>query len=110
MFDSNTAFSISKDSIVTIVEKIISETDGAEIIEIKENKLLGKISPKLVRHGVKINFKNGVIEVFVSINMKKGSNIAAICEGMQNNIKKTIQDMTNAVVSKVHITLADCIS
>lgn len=110
MFDSNTAFSISKDSLVTIVEKIISETDGAEMIPIKENKLLTKISPKLARHRVKINFKNGVIEVFVSVNMRRGANIAATCETMQNNIKKTIQDMTNAVVSKVSITLADCIS
>jgi len=78
------------------------------MIEKKENKFLTKISSKLTRHSVKINFKDGVIEVFVSINMRRGANISATCETMQNNIKKTIQDMTNAVVSKVSITLADC--
>ncbi|MCC8192982.1 MAG: Asp23/Gls24 family envelope stress response protein [Ruminococcus sp.] len=110
MFDSNTAFSISKDSLVAMVEKMISETDGASLVPIAENKLLSKISPRLVRHCVKINFKNGVIEVFASINMKRGCVVAAVCESMQNNIKKTIQDMTSAVVSKVSITLVDCIS
>lgn len=111
MFDSNnTAFNISKDSLITIVEKIITETDGAELYQAKGIKLAEKISPKFKRSAVKIKNQNDVLSVYASIVIKKGQNTPALCEAMQKNIKKSIQEMTGAVVSRVCITVEDCIS
>ncbi len=109
MLDSGSSFNISKSSLITIVEKIISETDGAELYRVEDN-LIDKLIPRRSKKGVRIEFANGVIEVFISVLMKKGMDIPFVCETMQNSIKKAVQEMTNAVVNKINIRLVDCIA
>lgn len=109
MLDSGSSFNISKSSLITIVEKIISETDGAELYRVEDN-LIDKLIPRRSKKGVRIEFTNGVIEVFISVLMKKGVDIPFVCETMQNSIKKAVQEMTNAVVNKINIRLVDCIA
>lgn len=109
MLDSGSSFNISKSSLITIVEKIISETDGAELYRVEDN-LIDKLIPRRSKKGVRIEFTNGVIEVFISVLMKKGMDIPFVCETMQNSIKKAVQEMTNAVVNKINIRLVDCIA
>lgn len=109
MFDSGSSLNISKSSLITIVEKIISETDGAELYCV-DSSPIRKLIPYRDKNGVRVEFKNGVIEVFVSVLMKKGLDIPIVCEAMQNSIKRAVQEMTNAVVNKVNIKLIDCIA
>lgn len=109
MFDGGSSFNISKTSLITIVEKIISEKDETMLYK-SENNFIKKVLPIKGKSGVRIDIKNDVLEIFVPILMKKGTDVAKVSEELQNSIKCSVQEMTNAVVNKVNIKLVDLIA
>lgn len=106
----NSSFNISKDSLATIVERIINETDGVELYLGTKTKLLHKLSSTLKASPVKIKNQGGVLGVRVPIIVKRGRNVPSLCESIQKAIKKSIQEMAGAVVSRVSITVVDCVA
>lgn len=57
--------------------------------------------------GVQVSHKDGdtVIDVFVCV--KQDARIIDVAEAVQNNVKKTIQDMTGRAVTAVNVHIAD---
>lgn len=57
--------------------------------------------------GVRVSRKDGEIVLDVFIAVKRDFKIMDVAEAVQNNVKKTVQDMTNCAVSRVNVHIAD---
>ena len=65
--------------------------------------LLNKIVPQ---NAVRVEMKDNVADVTISIVVKYGAKISEVGEKVQQNVKASIQNMTQISVAKVNIVVA----
>ncbi len=96
---------LSEDVVAKMATVAALEIDG--VCEVVPNTSLKKIfSPKDTRSvDVKISQDSMVVDIYVKL--KVGVNISSLCVAVQENIKKSIQNMTGYAVSKVNVFVAD---
>lgn len=96
---------LSEDVIAQMVSTAACEIEG--VCELVPNPNFKKIFSSKTTQSVNVKYSQDsmIIELFVKLNV--GVNIASVCESIQENVKKTIQNMTNTPVSKVNVVVAD---
>ncbi|MGN0620695.1 MAG: Asp23/Gls24 family envelope stress response protein [Porcipelethomonas sp.] len=87
---------ISENVLTEIAENAVNEIDGVKVAAKKHMMISG---------GSRISFifKGGAAEFTVPVVINCGCRTVQCTEQIQNNIKKSIQDMTGIAVSKVNV-------
>ncbi len=81
----------------TEVEGIVGLTGG--VME----ELTGKLGKKSYTKGVKVEVNDEVAVVEMTVSVKYGSKIQAVCKQVQTNVKNSIETMTGLTVAQVNI-------
>ena len=70
------------------------------------NELVGKLGMKNLSKGVKVDVTEEHVSVVLSLNLKYGYSIPAVCETVQEKVKNAIENMTGLTVLEVNIKIA----
>ena len=87
---------------VKISNKAIEEMVKLATLDVDGVFCLGQGS-KLIP-AIKISVVQGVLSVRVAITVKADVKVKNVCEQVQKNVKQTIQDSADILVSSVHVT------
>lgn len=99
---TQTSLNISKEVVLTIASEVISEIDGVyALANIPMKK--GLFSTNSITRPIKISFYVDVVHVDIGIVVNMNYKIREVAEQVQENIKKTVQDMTGITVAKVNV-------
>lgn len=63
---------------------------------------LGKVN---LQKPVSVELLENVAEITVSLTVRYGSQIPAVCEKVQENVKSAVQNMTSITVARVNIVV-----
>ncbi len=96
---------LSEEVVAQMVSAAASEVDGVSCL-VPNPTFKNLFSSKTTKAvSVKYALDSMTIEMYVKIKM--GVNITTLCEQIQENVKKTVQNMTGHAVSRVNIIVAD---
>ncbi len=96
---------LSDEVIAKMVAVAAAEVDG--VCELVPNPdIKSMLSPKSKRT-VEIHRSQNSIVINMYVKLKSGVNIVGVCNSVQENVKKTIQNMTGNAVSKVNVFVVD---
>ncbi len=59
-----------------------------------------------IQRPVTVAVTDGVAEISISILVRYGVRIPALCESVQENVKSSVQNMTGVTVSRVNVVVA----
>lgn len=100
---------------VRIADEVVAIIAGLAATEVKgvasmagnlNRELVAKLGMKNLSHGVRVEVKNGVARVRLSLNIQQGYKVPAVCIAVQERVKDTIENMTGLTVSEVNIAIA----
>lgn len=96
------------DEVVAIIAGLAStEVEGVDSMAGNiTNELVGKLGMKNLSKGVKVSVTEEHVSVDLSLNMKYGFSIPAVCEKVQEKVKSAIENMTGLIVLEVNIRIA----
>lgn len=97
---------ISTDVVAKIAKLATLEVEGVQEVSAGKQggkNLLGKVS---LQRPIAVQMTEDVAEITVSIIVKYGCKIPAVCEQVQSNVKNAVQNMTSITVSKVNLVVA----
>ncbi|MGD9560295.1 MAG: Asp23/Gls24 family envelope stress response protein [Oscillospiraceae bacterium] len=97
---------ISSDVIEKIAEHAVMEVEGVAALAPAASatrSLLGKIAPL---KAIRVELKNDVADIEVSIVVQYGSKIPELSERVQQNVKEAVQGMTSISVAKVDVVVS----
>lgn len=101
---TKTTLNISKEVVLTIASEVIREIDGVySLANIPVKNTL--FSPNTITRPIKISFYADVVHVDIGIIVNMNYKIREVAEQVQENIKKTVQDMTGIAVAKVNVNV-----
>lgn len=96
---------LSEEVIAKMVSVAATEIDG--VCEPVPNPDIKKMFSSKARRTVDIHMSQDSMVIDLYVKLKSGVNIVTLCEKVQENVKKSIQNMTGRAVSKVNIYVAD---
>lgn len=96
---------LSEDVIAQMVSTAACEIEG--VCSLVPNPNIKKIFSSKTTQSVNVKYSQDSMVIELFVKLKTGVNITSVCEAIQDNVKKTIQNMTNTPVSKVNIVVAD---
>lgn len=103
--ENNGTIKISDEVIATISSVAVMEVDG--VCSLSGNSIAGEIVQKFGKKnsskGIKISTENDDTVIDINISVKYGSRIPEIAWEVQENVKKSVESMTEINVSKVNI-------
>ena len=96
------------DEVVAIIAGLAAtEVDGVDSLAGNmSNELIGKLGMKNLSKGVKVDVTEEHVSVNISMNLKYGYSIPAVCEKVQDKVKSAIENMTGLTVLDVNIKIA----
>ena len=96
------------DEVVAIIAGLAAtEVEGVESMAGNiTNELVGKLGMKNLSKGVKVDVTEEHVSVVLSLNLKYGYSIPAVCETVQEKVKNAIENMTGLTVLEVNIKIA----
>ena len=96
------------DEVVAIIAGLAAtEVDGVDSMAGNiTNELVGKLGMKNLSKGVKVDVTEEHVSVVLSLNLKYGYSIPAVCETVQEKVKNAIENMTGLTVLEVNIKIA----
>ena len=96
------------DEVVAIIAGLAaSEVEGVDSMAGNiTNELVGKLGMKNLSKGVKVDVTEEHVSVVLSLNLKYGYSIPAVCETVQEKVKNAIENMTGLTVLEVNIKIA----
>ena len=96
------------DEVVAIIAGLAAtEVDGVDSLAGNmSNEIVGKLGMKNLSKGVKVEVTEEHVSVNVSMNLKYGYSIPAVCEKVQDKVKSAIENMTGLTVLDVNIKIA----
>lgn len=99
---TQTTLNISKEVVLTIASEVIRDIEGVySLANIPvENKLF---STNSITRPIRIAFHSDVVHIDIGIIVNMNHKIREVAEDVQENIKKTVQDMTGITVAKVNV-------
>ena len=99
---------INDDVFMSMASTAAMEAPGVAGMSAQLTNIKGAISKaKGGSGGVIVNKKDGEITLDVYICVKQGYKILDVAEDVQRNVKNTVQDMTNCVISAVNVCVSD---
>ena len=101
----NGSLQISTDVIGKIAKLAATEIDGVVDVcagSAGMRSFLGKVN---LQKPVSVELLENVAEITVSLTVRYGSQIPAVCEKVQENVKSAIQNMTSITVARVNIVV-----
>ena len=104
----NIGFVQIADDVVAVIAGIATtEVEGvASMAGNISKELIAKLGMKNLSKGVRVQMKEGVAMVEVSVNIEYGYNIPTVCEAVQDKVKNAIENMTGLIVDSVNVTIA----
>lgn len=95
------------DEVVAVIAGLAAtEVDGVDSVAGNISaEIMSKAGVKNLSRGVKIDIKDRVVSVDVSLVMKYGFNIPETCSKVQEKIKATVENMTGLKVENVNIRI-----
>lgn len=101
----NGSLQISTDVIGKIAKLAAIEIDGVVDVcagSAGMRSFLGKVN---LQKPVSVELLENVAEITVSLTVRYGSQIPAVCEKVQENVKAAVQNMTSITVARVNIVV-----
>lgn len=101
----NGSLQISTDVIGKIAKLAATEIDGVVDVcagSAGMRSFLGKVN---LQKSVSVELLENVAEITVSLTVRYGSQIPAVCEKVQENVKSAVQNMTSITVARVNIVV-----
>ena len=101
----NGSLQISTDVIGKIAKLAATEIDGVVDVcagSAEMRSFLGKVN---LQKPVSVELLENVAEITVSLTVRYGSQIPAVCEKVQENVKSAVQNMTSITVARVNIVV-----
>lgn len=101
----NGSLQISTDVIAKIAKLAASEIDGVVDVcagSAGMRSFLGKVN---LQKPVSVELLENVAEITVNLTVRYGSQIPAVCEKVQKNVKAAVQNMTSITVARVNIVV-----
>lgn len=101
----NGSLQISTDVIGKIAKLAATEID--DVVDVCAGSagmrsFLGKVN---LQKPVSVELLENVAEITVSLTVRYGSQIPAVCEKVQENVKSAVQNMTSITVARVNIVV-----
>lgn len=96
---------ISTDVLAKIARQAALEIEDVHNVSagnVGVKSLWGKVAPQ---RAVSVELTDDVAEITVNLVVKYGCKIPALCEKVQQNVKNSVQNMTNITVSRVNVTI-----
>lgn len=94
---------------VTVIEKVAKiaamEVDGVRNVSVGSSGVKGFLAKTNLPKAVEVNMIEGVADITVSIVVKYGVKLPAVCKEVQQAVKANVQNMTDITVSKVNIVV-----
>ncbi|MBR4036477.1 MAG: Asp23/Gls24 family envelope stress response protein [Oscillospiraceae bacterium] len=94
---------------VTVIEKVAKiaamEVDGVINVSVGSSGMKGFLAKTNLPKAVEVNMIEGVADITVSIVVKYGVKLPAVCKEVQQVVKANVQNMTDITVSKVNIVV-----
>lgn len=100
---------------VRIADEVVAIIAGLAATEVKgvasmagnlNRELVAKLGMKNLSRGVRVEVKENIARVRLSLNIAQGYKIPAVCATVQERVKDTIENMTGLSVSEVNIAIA----
>ncbi len=100
---------------VRIADEVVAIIAGLAATEVKgvasmagnlSRELVAKLGMKNLSRGVRVEVKDGIARVRLSLNLQQGYNVPKVCTAVQERVKDTIENMTGLKVSEVNIAIA----
>ena len=101
----NGSLQISTDVIGKIAKLAATEIDGVVDVcagSAGMRSFLGKVN---LQKPVSVELLENVAEITVSLTVRYGSQIPAVCEKVQESVKSAVQNMTSITVARVNIVV-----
>ena len=101
----NGSLQISTDVIGKIAKLAATEIDGVVDVcagSAGMRSFLGKVN---LQKPVSVELLENVAEITVSLTVRYGCQIPAVCEKVQENVKSAVQNMTSITVARVNIVV-----
>lgn len=97
---------IATDVLAKIARQAALEVDGVRDVRsgnTKVKNLWGKVAPQ---KAVAVQLTDDVAEITVCLVVDYNTKIPSLCEKVQQNVKSSVQNMTNITVSRVNVTVS----
>lgn len=96
------------DEVVAIIAGLAAmEVDGvSSMVGNATKELINKFGKKSLSKGVKVDVLEGIVTVFLAMNIKFGCSIKDVTEKVQEKVKAAIENMTGLEVADVNIRVA----
>lgn len=102
------AIAIADDVVAMIASLAATEVEGVSaMVGTITNELMSKVGMKKLTKGVRVDIKDGEVEVFLSVVVDYGYNIPSVCGKVQEKVKTAIENMTGLLVNDVNIRIAN---
>ncbi len=96
---------LSDEVIAKMVSVAACEIEG--VCELVPNPDIKTIFSSKSKRTVEIHHSQNSLIIDLYVKLKAGVNIVAVCNSIQENVKKTLQNMTGNAVSKVNVNVVD---
>ena len=116
--DERNTYTIQNDASlgeVKIADEVVAIIAGLAATEVEgvdsmagnvTNELVSRLGMKNLSKGVKVEVTEEHVSVVLSLNIKYGYSIPAVCETVQEKVKNAIENMTGLTVLDVNIKIA----
>lgn len=96
------------DEVVAIIAGLAAtEVDGVSSMAGNiTNDIVGKLGMRNLSKGIRIEFNEDSIEVYLSLNIAYGYNIPEVSEKVQERVKTAIENMTGIKIALVNVRIA----
>ena len=96
---------IATDVLGKIARQAALEIEGVAAVESSIGGVRGAMMSR-IQKPVTVTMTDGVAEISVSVQVRYGARIPALCEHVQENVKSSVQNMTGVTVSRVNVIVA----
>ena len=101
----NGSLQISTEVIAKIAKLAASEIDGVVDVCAGSAGMRGFLGKVNLQKPVSVELLENVAEITVNLTVCYGSQIPAVCEKVQQNVKATVQNMTSITVARVNVVV-----
>lgn len=117
MAEDRKVFSLKDDKLgeVKIADEVVAIIAGLAATEVEgvssmagniTNELVSKLGMKNLSKGVKVEVIEGVVSVYLALNIAYGVAIPTVSSNVQEKVKTAIENMTGLEVAQVDVRIA----
>lgn len=99
--------SVSQDVIIKMVEQIVEETEGVEIVYADYNGIKDMVSKKSIVKSLITELNEDGVKIDISIAVNYGKKIHEVAKKLQNKIAQEVTSLAGVKVNDVNISVVD---